>query len=223
MLHKRKKVRGAVDRNEQQRKKSGLYGLLMMFVGALIAVAVGSFLYLSPFFNQRTTPALNPAVEVVPLTDETRTVNEYQFYEVLPKQQFQSIPEGVSVQENVQETEEQLQIDTVVEAPKKDTEIVVVEENQTYEGAVRIEAVNTNTSYILQVRSYDNAEDADNRRTEVMMAGVDAQVVKRPDGNGGVIYQVVSTPFESRDTAMTAYQRLQSNGIDSLVVEQKRQ
>ncbi|MDO4251373.1 MAG: SPOR domain-containing protein, partial [Moraxella sp.] len=75
------------------------------------------------------------------------------------------------------------------------------------------------TTYILQVRSFENPDEADQKRAEVMMVGVDAKVVKR-DINGTTLYQVVSTPLASKDELMMAYDRLQMSGIDAVVLEQ---
>lgn len=72
------------------------------------------------------------------------------------------------------------------------------------------------------MRSYDNAEDADKKRLEVVMAGVDARVVHRIDPSGMSLYQVITTPFSSRVAAIEAERKLSSNGIDTIIVEQRR-
>lgn len=218
------KQSGVIDKAAEDRQKSGLYGLFMMFLGAVLAIALGAFFYLSPFFNKKNTPALNAPVEVVPVQESTKdneTVQEYRFYEILPKQEFESPPEGESLHKPKTNTLTELPIDKVVQAPPRETtdEVEVVEdENETYEG--KIERADPESTYILQVRTYEDADEADQKRAEVMMAGVDAEVVKRPT-ESGVLYQVVSTTMSNKDEAMNAYQRLQSNGIDSVVVEQQ--
>lgn len=77
-------------------------------------------------------------------------------------------------------------------------------------------------SYILQINSFSNAQEADKRRAQVLMAGVDAHVVKNKLANGQVLYQVVSSNMTSRQSVIAAQQKLQNNGIDSLIVEQRR-
>ncbi len=222
----KKPKQGAVDREAEENTKSGLYGLAMMFLGALIAVMVGVALYLSPFFGNKT-PELNKEVEVTPLPEQEKKA-EYEFYELLPEQQFQSVPEGLSTQKQDEAAPPNAPVDVVVEKPadtQADEGITVVEEEATYdEPADNTQEVqiSASASYILQIRSYDTAEEADRRRAEVIMAGVDAEVVRRHDGSGNLIYQVVTTPFASKEAAMSAYQRLQNNGIDALVVEQRR-
>ena len=74
----------------------------------------------------------------------------------------------------------------------------------------------------MQINSYTNADEADRRRAQVLMAGVDAKVVKNETANGQTIYQVISTKMTSRQSVANAQQRLQNNGIDSLIVEQRR-
>ena len=64
--------------------------------------------------------------------------------------------------------------------------------------------------------------EADRRRAQVLMAGVDAKVVKNTTGNGLPIYQVISRSMTTRQEVTSAQQRLQNNGIDSIIVEQRR-
>ncbi|MEF3088081.1 SPOR domain-containing protein, partial [Bacillus altitudinis] len=52
-------------------------------------------------------------------------------------------------------------------------------------------------TYILQINSFDNADDADKRRAEVLMAGVDAQIVKKRLSNDQTVYQVISRAMSS--------------------------
>ncbi|SUD91743.1 SPOR domain-containing protein [Psychrobacter phenylpyruvicus] len=126
------------------------------------------------------------------------------------------------------------------QAPSGEQDIVIVEEEGTYDdptegnqgAATRVNKSNSASqaaaksapakSYILQINSFSSAEEADKRRAQVLMAGVDAHVVKSKMANGQVVYQVVSPTMTNRQKVMAAQQRLQNNGIDSLVVEQRR-
>lgn len=232
--------REPVDRRTEARTRSGWTSLLWMFVGAVIAVMVGVFLYLSPLFDSYKPKEVdvNPEVPVEPLPQNTKP-REYEFYEVLPKRDFQGGQSGLgnAPEPTPQEpTKEQPAtpkpapaptVDVVVSA--KPDEITVVEENETYdaptkEGETAKAQVSTAPvvhSYMLQVRSYDNAEEADKKRNEVIMAGVDAKVVHRIDPSGVALYQVVSVPFSSRQEAKEAEQVLSNNGIDAIVIEQR--
>ena len=77
-------------------------------------------------------------------------------------------------------------------------------------------------NYILQINSFTNADEADRRRAQVLMAGVDAKVIKNETANGQQIYQVISNKMNNRQAVVNAQQKLQNNGIDSLIVEQRR-
>ncbi|WP_317200535.1 SPOR domain-containing protein [uncultured Psychrobacter sp.] len=123
-------------------------------------------------------------------------------------------------------------------AANSDNDIVIVEENTTYDGSPPANNTTSNratetgtasvqraapaATYILQINSFGNADEADRRRAQVLMAGVDARVVKNTTGNGLPIYQVISRPMNNRQAVASAQQRLQNNGIDSIIVEQRR-
>lgn len=218
---KQSKKQGAVDVVEETRKKEAVRGLFFMLLGAVIAGMAGVFLYLSPFLNkEKPQPALNEPVKVEPINTEEKPKDEYVFYEVLPKQDFQSTPDGASMQDKPKQTDE-LPVDKVVKTAPEEM-VVVEDENETYDDASDVGDVSIDappkTTYILQVRSYENSDEADQKRAEVLMAGVDADIIKR-DVNGTVLYQVVSTAFDTEEEAVFAYNRLQSSGIDAVVVE----
>ena len=73
-------------------------------------------------------------------------------------------------------------------------------------------------NYILQVRSYDDPDQADARRAEIILNGLSADVIQSTE-NGKVWYRVVSGPYDSQDAAIIAQQTLQHSGIDSIVVK----
>lgn len=232
MLKKQPK-QGAIDRAAEAHAKSGLHSLFMMVIGALVAVMVGVFIYLSPFFDEKTLDVNGQEAKVVPLPEKNDQM-KYEFYEVLPSQDFHSVPEGLS-EPNDELSVGELTVDAVVEdnSPKADDksvddEIVVVEELGTYDDMADMDDKPANVkisagdvTYILQVYTYVNADEADRRRAEVIMAGVNAEVVRREIGEDDVIYQVVSEPMASRELALRAYERLKRNGIDAVVVEQR--
>lgn len=213
----------AVYKTTQPPKNFGLSALLWMLVGALIMVLIGVFFYLSPLFSElkRGEPVVQEA-PVTPITNPDKPV-EFEFYEVLPKQDFHSVPEGVSVQDNAPERSRVAATPdaVVVQSPaqKQAETIDVIEEDRTYDES---DETTAGTTYILQIRSYTTAEDADVKRAEVMLAGVDAVVVHRAGANDTHFYQVISTPMTSRSEAGLASEKLRNNGIDAIIVEQKR-
>ncbi|MGP4789696.1 SPOR domain-containing protein [Psychrobacter sp. 1Y11] len=267
-----KKPRGATEK----RKSSSVSGLLWMFVGAILTLMIGVFLYLSPLFNFSPAESETAADSDRQIQQrvETDTDNaDYEFYDILPNQEMATIPdEDIGGVENDRlGATDDFEADVVVTQPEAsadnnsnlgisenttiepsgssaannsdaDNEITIVEENATYDGTAPTSpnsnrANNANiaagsgtatvqkapaSTYILQINSFGDADEADRRRAQVLMAGVDARVVKNTTGNGLPIYQVISRPMNNRQAVTSAQQRLQNNGIDSIIVEQRR-
>ena len=271
-----KKPKGATEK----RKSSSVSGLLWMFVGAILTLMIGVFLYLSPLFDfspADSTAGNDPDRQVEPRVDTDTDNSDYEFYDILPNQEMATIPD-----ENIDETGNDglgsigaFEPDVVVTQPENNSasrnddtgnfgisensviepsrgnnagaannsgDIVIVEEDVTYDGApatsnsgntanrtnntgtptASIQAAKPAATYILQINSFGDADEADRRRAQVLMAGVDARVVKNTTGNGLPIYQVISRPMNNRQAVASAQQRLQNNGIDSIIVEQRR-
>ena len=272
-----KKPKGATEK----RKTSSVSGLLWMFVGAVLTLMIGVFLYLSPLFNfspAGSEDGSDPDRQVQQRVDTDTDNGDYEFYDILPNQEMATIPDedfgegGDSQAGQITDFEP----DVVVNQPQSttpatdagnfgisenttiepnrgnnannaatsnnDDDIVIVEEDATYDGTPAANNTGANTgaaankpsagtaniqaakpaTYILQINSFGDADEADRRRAQVLMAGVDARVVKNTTGNGLPIYQVISRPMNNRQAVATAQQRLQNNGIDSIIVEQRR-
>lgn len=273
-----KKPKGATEK----RKTSSVSGLLWMFVGAVLTLMIGVFIYLSPLFDfspAESTAGNDPDRQVQQRVDTDTDNGDYEFYDILPNQEMATIPD-----EDFGETSDRplgqisdFEPDVVVNQPEgsapdrtndngnfgisentviepsrgnsaansgDDGDIVVVEEDATYDGSTpnsstgsnnnanrnnnagsgtaSVQAAKPAATYILQINSFGDADEADRRRAQVLMAGVDAKVVKNTTGNGLPIYQVISQPMSNRQAVTTAQQRLQNNGIDSIIVEQRR-
>jgi len=267
-----KKPKGATEK----RKSSSVSGLLWMFVGAILTLMIGVFIYLSPLFD--FSPADSAAEndrQVEPRVDTDTDNGDYEFYDILPNQEMATIPdEDIAEMDNDQIGDiGDFEPDVVVTQPEytsasnddagnfgigesttiepsrgnnaatsSSDDIVIVEEDATYDGSTpassggssanrtnnagagtaSVQAAKPAATYILQINSFGDADEADRRRAQVLMAGVDARVVKNTTGNGLPIYQVISRPMNSRQAVTTAQQRLQNNGIDSIIVEQRR-
>lgn len=274
-----KKPKGATEK----RKTSSVSGLLWMFVGAILTLMIGVFIYLSPLFDFSPADrnAGNDSDRQVQQRVDTDTDNgDYEFYDILPNQEMATIPDedfGEISNRPLGQTSD-FEPDVVVNQPEDtapnrnddtgnfgisentvikpsrdssgnnaatnnsgdDGDIVVVEEDATYDGstpasndnasrtnntgsgAASIQAAKPAATYILQINSFGDADEADRRRAQVLMAGVDAKVVKNTTSSGLPIYQVISRPMNNRQAVTTAQQRLQNNGIDSIIVEQRR-
>lgn len=227
-----KRYKKPINRQDEANTKTGLASLLWMLVGAIIAVMVGVFFYLSPLFDGFNREVdVNPDAQVTPLPQDGASKSEYEFYEVLPNREFRG--DNPNLEDTTQSPPVSTKVDAVVEAPKntkeeQEAQITVVEEDETYDDPSPAATQNDNIhieaskrTYILQIRSYDNPEDADRKRAEVMMTGVEAKVVRRLDASGAELYQVVSNATTSKDEIIRTRQRLSDNGIDSLVIEQR--
>ena len=263
MLAKRPK--GATEK----RKTSSASGLLWMFVGAVLTLMIGVFLYLSPWFNfSPADTAADPNKQIQQRVDTDADNGDYEFYDILPNQEMATVSDEEFDKTDSDQLGEIIdfepdvivnQTDSTVpgandstgnisegttSAPNAGTsssndDIVIIEEDATYDGtpvtsntgtstnkpnagSASIQAAKPAATYILQINSFGDADEADRRRAQVLMAGVDAKVVKNTTGNGLPIYQVISRPMTSRQAVATAQQRLQNNGIDSIIVEQRR-
>lgn len=264
----------------KKRKSSSASGLLWMFVGAVLTLMIGVFLYLSPLFDfspAGSTAGDNAERQVEPRVDTDTDNGDYEFYDILPHQEMATIPDEalgddnsniggitefepdvvVTQPESVDDGNFGIAESTTIEpnrgtgtgginSASNDNDIVIVEENDTYDGSTpsnnsaanaqsqtnrpatnatpnaAIQRAAPAPTYILQINSFGNADEADRRRAQVLMAGVDAKVVKNTTANGAPIYQVISRPMNNRQAVAQAQQRLQNNGIDSIIVEQRR-
>ena len=249
-----KEYKQPISRKVKERTNTGVMSLLWMFIGAIIAVMIGVFLYLSPLFEGYRKVDVNPEVKVELLANDsdTKAGKDYEFYDILPKRKFQGSesdlgdePEELEVQPRPAQKSSP---DVVVSAKKsaEDADITIVEGDDTYDGDngdERVVAQKTRSktsktedadkeidkiqisankvSYILQIRSYKNAEEADKKRAEVLMAGIEAQVIRTKDPSGVELYRVISTPMNSRAAAIEAERQLSESGIDALIVEQR--
>ncbi len=141
-----------------------------------------------------------------PLTTEQNSNPDFRFYDLLPKQQVTPIPEqAVPVSTNTQPNIIIATPDSSASEAQSGSETIINSSTQ-------------RTGYILQVRSYSDADNADTRRAEIIMNGLAADVVKTEE-NGKTWYRVISGPYESQQAAMLAQQTLQNSGIDSIVVK----
>lgn len=142
---------------------------------------------------------------------EEDTNKDYRFYDLLPQQQVTPIPEQAIPESKNQGTA------MIVEAPSTTqpaaSESVGIDPNQSA-------TTPQQPTYILQVRSYNDPDQADARRAEIILNGLSADVVKSTE-NGQTWYRVISGPYDTQDAALAAQQTLQHRGIDSIVIKRK--
>ena len=76
------------------------------------------------------------------------------------------------------------------------------------------------SQYILQAGSFKNESDADRRRGELALLGLEA-TVERTTGSNGVWYRVYMGPFESRSQMAKARSLTAQQSIDTLLMKRK--
>ncbi|WP_151822063.1 SPOR domain-containing protein [Acinetobacter oleivorans] len=142
---------------------------------------------------------------------EEDTNKDYRFYDLLPQQQVTPIPEQA-----------------IPESKNQGTAMIVEAPSAAQPAASESAGIDANPSatapqqptYILQVRSYNDPDQADARRAEIILNGLSADVVKSSE-NGQIWYRVISGPYDSQEAALAAQQTLQHSGIDSIVIKRK--
>lgn len=75
--------------------------------------------------------------------------------------------------------------------------------------------------YILQAGSFRQGADADRRRAQILLLGLDAKV-ESVEANGDRWHRVYVGPFQSHNTLADARSKLISESIDTLVIRQKK-
>ncbi len=203
------KPRGATKRVSPKAKRTGslVPNWLWTVFGVLLCLTCLMFLYLwQPW---QPTPHGSPSrshtsADAKP-TDSSDS-SQFQFYDLLPKQQVTPIP-----------------AQTVPDVIPDDTSTAVADSTMTGSSDANtgqsIQAGPTQPYYILQVNSFQSSDDADKLRASVLLAGLPADV-RRTVSDGEEWYRVVSGPFTSKSEALKAQRQLQDSGIDALVVEQ---
>lgn len=139
---------------------------------------------------------------------QEETNNDYRFYDLLPKQQVTPIPEQAVPETRTAENT------MIVETPAASTSTQTPTVSTEDDSAAPVIA----ESYMLQVKSYADPDQADARRAEIILNGLSADVVQTIE-NEQVWYRVISGPYPSQDAAVIAQQTLQHSGIDSIVVK----
>ena len=202
---------GKTQRGVSERPNKPKKPLIPTWLGTLVIILIVlSFLMALMLWKpwEPVKPKTQTSAESV---QEEDTNKDYRFYDLLPQQQVTPIPEQAVPENKNQDTV------VIVEAPRP--EVAPPEATTTEPGLEASEApVATPASYILQVRSFDDPDQADARRAEIILNGLSADVVRSVE-NGKVWYRVVSGPYDSAEAAITAQQTLQNSGIDSIVVK----
>ena len=212
-----KAPRGATQRPPVKESGTSNQKLIPAWLWMIFGMLLGLFMMVVLYLWQPWRPATRPI-------DSTQTANtqtpaedtnkDYQFYDLLPKQQVSPVPtEAVP-------SDTQAADNNIIVAPPVPVELPPVQNTATADPVEMTAA--TTMQYILQVNSYQNPDDADSRRAEILLVGLPADVRQSKIADGSVWFRVVSGPFANRAEAINAQRLLQDSGIDSLVVEQRR-
>jgi cell division protein FtsN len=75
--------------------------------------------------------------------------------------------------------------------------------------------------YFVQVGAYRTAEDAENQRAKLSLAGIDTKVSEREQA-GRTVYRVRLGPLDTREEADKAKTKLDASGLDTALVRVQR-
>jgi cell division protein FtsN len=75
--------------------------------------------------------------------------------------------------------------------------------------------------YLLQAGSFREAEDADRRRAELLLLGLEPEV-EETNGSNGRWFRVILGPFDSRSAMARARSLTAQQDIDTLLMQRKR-
>ncbi len=200
------KPRGATQRPAAVASKGPLVPAWLWTVfGILCGLSFLALIYLwqpwQPSSRDNGSTTTQAHTTTAPSTDSKKN---FQFYDLLPKQQVtpiptQTVPTDVSPDDPA----------TVVDSSGKDT------------SSASSGKAAGHSAYILQVNSFQSADDADKQRAAVLLAGLPVDVRHTTDSTGQEWYRVISGPYDSRAEALKAQRQLQDSGIDAIVVEQE--
>ena len=208
-----KAPRGVSNRPKSTKKDKSIPSWLWLIVLVLAGLCIAIFLVL---WRPWQPAPLNGQQQALPHEVAEDTNEDYRFYDLLPQQQVTPIPEQA-----IPETKVDNRV-TVIEAPKPATPPPDAIEDPFLLGSeVETVEVERPQTYILQVRSYEDADQADARRAEIILNGLSAEVVVANEGNK-IWYRVLSGPYYSEEAARIGQQTLQNGGIDSFIVKQPK-
>jgi len=75
------------------------------------------------------------------------------------------------------------------------------------------------TSYLIQAGSFRTEQQAERRRAELILLGLDPRVEKNINSRSELWYRIMLGPFESRSAMASARSKLISNRYDALVMK----
>ena len=207
-----KAPRGVSERPKSTKKDRTIPSWVWLLV--LVLIGLGLALFLALWRPWQPTPAQQYGINQ---EIEQDTNEDYRFYDLLPKQQVTPIPEQAIPEQKVKD--HVMVIEPQQPKPKTTDEAEITDPLEL--GLDSSTLTEKPQSYILQVRSYEDPDQADARRAEIILNGLSAEVIIANEGNK-IWYRVISGPYYSEEAAHIAQQTLQNGGIDSFIVKQPK-
>lgn len=202
-------VFGKPQRGVSERPNKPKKPLIPTWLGTLVVILIVLSFLVALMLWKPWEPVKTRAPSGLEQSTEESSNDEYRFYDLLPQQQVTPIPDQAVPETKTEEPT------VIVEVPSVETPT----QPENTDGINEIIAtVEVKPSYILQVRSFKDPDSADARRAEIILNGLSADIIQTNEG-GEIWYRVVSGPYTTQEDALIAQQRLQSSGIDSIVVK----
>lgn len=175
-----------------------------VFTGIL---AGGFFMFLYHLATLRSSAADMAGVKTKPAetaqADTQSSGPRFDFYAVLPKMEV-IIPKGEDEQRPSRRSPDTPPADS--SKPASNAGTAVVDRHEQYQ---------------LQAGSFRRNADADRRRGELILHGLNARVQPVSMGNGDTWYRVMVGPFDSANAAHRTQDKLASAGIETLAIRSK--
>lgn len=194
---------GKTQRGVSERPKQPKQSLIPKWFGTLILILMVLSAAVALMLWKPWAP-VHPRSEINAGQPQEETNKDYRFYDQLPKQQVTPIPEQAVPANQPKE------VGVIVEAPAQPSAEInsAASESNTV----------AQTSYILQIKSFNDPDSADAKRSEILMNKLPADVIISTE-KGKTWYRVISGPFTTQNEAIAAQQTLQNSGIDSIIVK----
>lgn len=195
-------------------KKPIVPSWLWLVFGTLLGLSLAVLLYLWQPWQPavRVQPSVATDTAAASQSQQAKPSDEdFQFYDLLPKQQVTPVPEEAVPTQKPPAAEP---------LPDTSTEAVISPAQDSTNADPAGMTIERAPVYMLQINSFTNADDADRQRAEVLLVGLSADVRQTTTRDGTLWYRVVSGPFNTKAEAIDAQRSLQDSGIDALVVEQ---
>ncbi len=190
---KKRPTRGATRAPE----KSGLPGSLLFGAGFFSGIVATALVVAALEKNNSQQATASPVEKTAsaPEPKATKTTTKFDFFTLLPEREVIVPDERPRVS---------AETDTSRNTPPPSDEL----------------PQQAGQRYMLQAGSFRSFNDADRRRAQIILLGLDAKV-ESVEANGDRWHRVYVGPFKSNNTLSDARSKLINEGIDTLVIRQK--